>query len=123
MDFGAFVDVGLHDNCLLHKKWFTPTDGIAIGASVELVVESVDVARGRLSVKLDRDDLTQHNPSNRQAGRDGSALGAASTKRPREGGDNAVVRSQPLAKTGSGAGEGSSSSRDDHRPKKPRTRT
>ena len=50
--FGAFVDVGVGVDGLLHASAFGPGDGVALGAALDVVVASVDVGRRRIGLRL-----------------------------------------------------------------------
>lgn len=58
VDFGAFVDIGVHEDGLVHisklKKGFVkhPLDVVASGDIVTVWVESVDKAKGRISLTM-----------------------------------------------------------------------
>ncbi len=58
VDFGAFVDVGLHQDGLVHisklSKRFVkhPSDVVAVGDTVRVWVERVDRDRGRISLSM-----------------------------------------------------------------------
>ena len=57
-DFGAFVDIGVKINGLLHRSELSnkpfrhPLDIVSVGAVVEVVVLSVDAARNRIALSL-----------------------------------------------------------------------
>ena len=57
-DFGAFVDIGLKINGLLHRSELSskpfrhPLDIVAVGDVVEVVILSVDAARNRIALSL-----------------------------------------------------------------------
>ncbi|XP_053696973.1 uncharacterized protein YdcI [Sabethes cyaneus] len=52
-DFGAFVDIGVENNGLIHR---TKMNGkrVNIGDRVEVTVISIDIAKGRLGLKLEQ---------------------------------------------------------------------
>ena len=56
-DFGAFVDIGLHDDGLIHiselskRRVKHPLDVVSIGQVLRVMVISVDEKRGRISLK------------------------------------------------------------------------
>ena len=58
VDFGAFVDVGVHQDGLVHiskmAKRFVrhPSDVVAVGDTVKVWVEKVDRARGKISLTM-----------------------------------------------------------------------
>ena len=57
-DFGAFVDIGLHDDGLVHisemakKRVKHPTDVVSVGDIVDVVVISVDEKRNRIGLSM-----------------------------------------------------------------------
>lgn len=57
-DFGAFVDIGLHDDGLVHisemakKRIKHPTDVVSVGDIVDVVVISVDEKRNRIGLSM-----------------------------------------------------------------------
>ena len=58
VDFGAFVDVGVHQDGLVHisklAKRFVkhPSDVVAVGDTVKVWVEKVDRDRGKISLTM-----------------------------------------------------------------------
>jgi protein Tex len=59
-DFGAFVDIGVHRDGLIHISKFGrrvqhPSDMVSVGELVDVVVESVDKERGRISLRYQSD--------------------------------------------------------------------
>lgn len=58
IDFGAFVDIGVHQDGLVHisqicEKYIKhPSEVLAVGDSVKVKVLSVDTARGRISLSM-----------------------------------------------------------------------
>ncbi len=59
-DFGAFVDIGLHDDGLIHiselapRRVKHPMDVVSIGETLRVMVISVDEERGRIGLSLKR---------------------------------------------------------------------
>ena len=59
-DFGAFVDIGLHDDGLVHvsemakKRVKHPTDVVSVGDIVDVMVISVDEKRNRIGLSMKR---------------------------------------------------------------------
>ena len=57
-DFGAFVDIGLHDDGLIHiselskRRVKHPLDVVSIGQVLRVMVISVDEKRGRIGLSL-----------------------------------------------------------------------
>ena len=58
IDFGAFVDIGVHQDGLVHISQITdryikhPLDALSIGDVVEVEVLSVDVKKKRISLTM-----------------------------------------------------------------------
>lgn len=58
VDFGAFVDIGLHDDGLVHvsrmseRRNVTPMDIVSVGDIVDVWVHEIDSDRGRISLSL-----------------------------------------------------------------------
>ena len=58
VDFGAFVDIGLHDDALVHISKLTdkyikhPSEVVAVGDIVTCYVEKIDLAKNRVSLSL-----------------------------------------------------------------------
>ena len=50
VDFGAFIDIGVKRDGLLHRS-VTPKDAnLAVGQTLEVAIKSVDNNRGRISL-------------------------------------------------------------------------
>ena len=56
--FGAFVDIGVGVDGLLHSSQFGPSDRIEIGARVDVAVVEVDEPRRRVGLRLARKPLS-----------------------------------------------------------------
>ncbi len=58
VDFGAFVDIGVHQDGLVHisqladRRVRHPSDVVAVGDVVEVTVLSVDEAKKRISLTM-----------------------------------------------------------------------
>ena len=58
VDFGAFCDIGLHDDGLIHKSKMvkglsvSPYDIVKVGDIVEVYVIDIDEKRGKVSLSL-----------------------------------------------------------------------
>ena len=58
VDFGAFVDIGLHDDALVHISKLTdkyikhPSEVVAVGDIVTCYVEKIDLTKNRVSLSL-----------------------------------------------------------------------
>jgi protein Tex len=104
--FGAFVDVGVHQDGLVHisamSRTFVkdPRDVVKPGDVVRVKVLDVDIPRQRISLTLRVDD----EPAPGRAARDGGAGGGRGDRR--QGADKGAERS---AGSGGGAGAGRNS--------------
>jgi protein Tex len=71
--FGAFVDIGVHQDGLVHVSAMShnyvadPRDVVRSGDVVRVKVQSVDTARHRISLTLRLDDEPQRNPGAQSA--------------------------------------------------------
>ena len=58
VDFGAFVDIGVKQDGLVHISKLSnnfvkhPTDVVAVGDIVKVWIESVDAKKGRISLTM-----------------------------------------------------------------------
>ena len=58
IDFGAFVDIGVHQDGLVHISQITdryirhPLEAVSVGDIVEVKVLSVDLAKKRISLTM-----------------------------------------------------------------------
>ena len=70
IDFGAFVDIGVHQDGLVHISKIAdryirhPSEVVKVGDQVEVTVLSVDVAKKRISLSM-RIDLRIHNAASK----------------------------------------------------------
>ena len=61
VDFGAFVDIGLHDDGLIHKSKLSkekvnhPLDIVSVGDIVKVYVIDIDLKKNRVGLSLFRD--------------------------------------------------------------------
>ena len=100
--FGAFVDLGVHQDGLVHvsqlaNKFVSDArEVVKTGDIVKVKVLEVDVARKRISLTMKLDA----SPGTRQAPRDNRFEGAGRDHRPRSGGSG-VGTSAHAAVTGS----------------------
>ncbi|HMT00874.1 MAG TPA: helix-hairpin-helix domain-containing protein, partial [Candidatus Absconditabacterales bacterium] len=69
-DFGAFVDIGLHNDGLVHKSQMAnyyvenPMDVVAVGKTVEVIVLSVDYDKEKVSLTMRTDsENNQKSPA------------------------------------------------------------
>lgn len=64
-DFGAFVDIGLHSDGLVHKSQMAnyfvtnPTDVVKVGQQVKVKVLEIDLEREKVSLTMKDGDVTQ----------------------------------------------------------------
>ncbi len=62
--FGAFVDVGVHQDGLVHVSQISdryvrdPNDVVKVGQRVQVTVQSVDLARGRIALTMKKEPRT-----------------------------------------------------------------
>ena len=77
VDFGAFVDIGMHDSGLVHVSQLAdkfirdPHDLVAVGDIVKVWVLSVDKSRRRVSLTMIPPGTERQRPSGRGKGRRG----------------------------------------------------
>ena len=50
-DFGAFVDIGVHKNGLVHKSKMKHHK-LTVGTQLEVKIIELDLSRGRISLEL-----------------------------------------------------------------------
>ena len=90
VDFGAFVDIGLHETALIHVSELSdsfvsdPMDVIKVGDIKEFTILSLDRDRMRISLSLKSDASTrlgQTNEGRKPAARDASAAGGDGKRR------------------------------------------
>ncbi len=68
VDFGAFVDIGLHNDGLVHKSQLAdryvghPLDIVSLGQSVEVRVIEIDLEREKISLSMKSSTSTPRNP-------------------------------------------------------------
>jgi uncharacterized protein len=66
-DFGAFVDIGLHSDGLVHKSQMAnyfvanPVDVVKVGQQVKVKVIDIDLEREKVSLSM-KDDSTAQAP-------------------------------------------------------------
>ena len=71
VDFGAFVDIGVKINGLLHKSEFCayhehPSDVLAVGDIIEVEIISVDAKRNRIGLSMKREKPKDPNRQGRR---------------------------------------------------------
>ncbi len=52
VDFGAFVDIGVKQDGLLHRTQIKPGAGLKVGDIIEVVILKVEAERGRISLSM-----------------------------------------------------------------------
>jgi uncharacterized protein len=52
VDFGAFVDIGVKQDGLLHRSQLNPGQSLQVGDVIEIAILKVEPDRGRISLKL-----------------------------------------------------------------------
>jgi len=52
VDFGAFVDVGVKQDGLLHRSKIPRGAGLAVGDVIDVTILSIDLERERISLGL-----------------------------------------------------------------------
>ena len=66
IDFGAFVDIGVHQDGLVHISQITnrfikhPSEALKVGDIVKVWVLGVDVAKKRISLTMRKDKLNEN---------------------------------------------------------------
>jgi uncharacterized protein len=66
VDFGAFVDVGVKHDGLLHRSQWPRGQALGVGDVIDVEILSVEAERGRISlgwVEIERDDANQISPT------------------------------------------------------------
>ena len=77
VDFGAFVDIGVKINGLLHKSEFCayhehPSDVLAVGDIIEVEIISVDAKRNRIGLSMKREKPKHLNRQGHRRNGDGN---------------------------------------------------
>ena len=134
VDFGAFVDIGLHDSGLVHVSQLAnkfvrdPHDVVSVGDIVKVWVMEIDKTRRRVSLTMIPPGTPRHEPRRRDArpgaaqGEAGAADGGGRGDRPqrefRPRGNRPPRHAQPTgqagdvaAAAGAGAGDGTQARR------------
>ncbi len=90
VDFGAFVDIGLHDSGLVHVSQLAnryvqdPHDVVSVGDIVKVWVMEIDKTRRRVSLTMIAPGTPRHEPST-QRGRKGMASAGEGARSGRSG--------------------------------------
>jgi uncharacterized protein len=50
VDFGAFVDIGVKQDGLLHRSQLPPNVELKVGDCIDVIVQKVEVERGRIAL-------------------------------------------------------------------------
>ena len=50
VDFGAFVDIGVKQDGLLHRSQFPPNVELKVGDCIDVIIQKVEVERGRIAL-------------------------------------------------------------------------
>jgi uncharacterized protein len=72
-DFGAFVDIGLHNDGLVHKSQLAnhfvnnPIEVVSVGQKVKVRVLDIDLEREKVSLSM-KDPSAQNEPRPRRDG-------------------------------------------------------
>ena len=107
--FGAFVDVGVHQDGLVHVSAMSagyvsdPRDVVKSGDVVKVKVLTVDVARNRIGLSLRLDEESVRRPRDSRAPGGDRPAGAAGGGRGRSGGRGRGGRDRAGASDGSGS--------------------
>ena len=106
--FGAFVDIGVHQDGLVHVSQIAnryvkdPNDAVKVGMRVKVTVQSIDLARGRIALTM-RTDAAAGTVAG--AASAGTAAGVAEGKAPTERGAPASTVAAKAAKAPRGPRE------------------
>jgi uncharacterized protein len=52
VDFGAFVDIGVKQDGLLHRSQVPPGASLQVGDIIEVEIIKIEIERGRISLKI-----------------------------------------------------------------------
>src|SRR5262245_11351429 len=91
VDFGAFVDIGLHDSGLVHVSQLAnrfvrdPHDVVSVGDIVKVWVMEIDKTRRRVSLTMIAPGTPRHEPRPRHGRAEGRPGDAAEQQRPPRG--------------------------------------
>jgi protein Tex len=103
--FGAFVDIGVHQDGLVHVSALSPTfvkdprDAVKTGDIVKVKVMELDLPRKRIGLSMRLDDVPGEARGGKPAGRDGTAggnRGGNDSRGPRGGGGGGGDRRPPM---------------------------
>ena len=86
-NFGAFVDVGVHQDGLVHISAMSdtyiknPADFLKVGQKVKVWVIEIDIARKRISLSMRKNFISEHKP--KAEGKPKTALTKAPIQQPK----------------------------------------
>ncbi len=109
VDFGAFVDIGLHETGLVHLSELSdsfvenPMDVVKVGDVHEFTIIELDRDRRRIALSLKSDAASRAGTGQKSTARRDS---------PRDGAANGTARRVVVVKKGGAAGNAGSQSRD-----------
>jgi uncharacterized protein len=89
--FGAFVDVGVHQDGLVHVSQIAdryvkdPNDVVKVGQKVQVTVQSVDLARGRIALTMKKEPRAAGAGERPAAGAFGGGSATAPSSSPNSG--------------------------------------
>ena len=72
--FGAFVDIGVHQDGLVHLSHLAdrfikdPSEAVTVNQKVEVTVMEVDIARKRIGLSMKADPFAEKGPAARKEG-------------------------------------------------------
>ena len=76
IDFGAFVDIGVHQDGLVHisqmrsdRRVEHPLDVVSVGDIVDVRVIEVDANKGRIALSMILDEKEAQNKKDKQTGK------------------------------------------------------
>jgi uncharacterized protein len=98
--FGAFVDIGVHQDGLVHVSQLAdryikdPNDAVKVGQKVKVTVQSIDLVRGRIALSMRTDGGTGVRPQ----GGDRAAQAEGGTRRDVTSNTRGPVRPAPTSK-------------------------
>jgi uncharacterized protein len=119
IDFGAFVDIGVHQDGLVHISQISnrriehPLDAVSVGDIVDVKVLDVDVAKARISLTMRLDENTDAFTGRPDAAKAAYAK-ADEARRQRNGGkgQGGGKRGGNVGRNGNGSGSGRASRKD-----------
>jgi len=52
VDFGAFIDIGVKQDGLLHRSQLAPGTALKVGDVIDVIILKVETERGRISLGM-----------------------------------------------------------------------